>query len=139
MRSLTFKTLAITAVLAAVPLAGAQAKSGALDQEDMSARTFHGPRLTALTDQIAGIRQGIADARQGKEIDAAQAGRLDMRTDHIERTAERVASADHGRIPSQDYRHLLHRLDNVNLRLLDDTGGGFNIGDGSDGGVYPNG
>ena len=132
MRSLTFTTIAITTILAAMPLASAQASSDALDQ-DMSA-SFQGPRITALTDQVDGVRQGIADARQGRELDAGRAGRLDMRAERIERIAERLAAADRGRIPAQDYRRLLRRLDGIDQQLIDDTGGDLTIGNGSGGG-----
>ena len=64
---------------------------------------------------------------------------LHMRTAHISQAAEHVAASDHGRIPSAQYHDLLRRLDNVDQRLMNDTGSGFMMGDGSDGGNYPNG
>ena len=138
MRSFIPRTIAIASLLAVIPLAGAQARSSALDEE-ATMNNFHGPRISALIDQVDGVHQGIADARQGKEIDAAQARRLDMRTARIGHTAERIAAADHGRIPAARYHQLLRRLDNVDNRLMTDTGGNAPIGDGADGGTYPNG
>jgi hypothetical protein len=62
-----------------------------------------------------------------------------MRADRIDHAAERIAAADHGRIPSARYHQLLRRLDKVDNGLMNDTGGNLTIGDGSDGGTYPNG
>jgi hypothetical protein len=138
MRSFTPRILAVASLLAIVPLASAQARSSALDQNDTAAG-FHGPRLSAVIDQVDGVRQGIADARQGKEIGSTQARMLEMRADRIGRTAERIATADHGRISTARYHRLLRRLDNVDHRLMNETGGDFPIGNGADGGSYPNG
>jgi hypothetical protein len=138
MRSFIPRTIAIASLLAVIPLAGAQARSSALDEE-ATMNGFDGPRLSALIDQVDGVHQGIADARQGKEINTAQARKLEMRTDRIGHVAERIAAADHGRIPAARYHQLLRRLDNVDNRLMTDTGGNFTIGDGADGGTYPNG
>ena len=137
MRSFSPKTLLIASLLSALPLAGAYAKSGALDETPPTA--VNGPRLTALFDQAQGVRQGISDARQNHEIGAAEAHRLDMRLNAVAGTARRVAAADHGNLPAGRYHQMLRRLDRVDQRLLGDTGSGFAIGDGSDGGNYPNG
>jgi len=141
MRSLkTLRTAALTTLLIAVPLAGAYAAGhhkGALDASDPTDMT--GPRVTGLIEQAQGVEQGITDARQANTITAAEAQRLHMRAAHISQAAERTAAADHGRIPAAKYRDLLRRLDNVDQALMSDTGSGFMIGDGSDGGNYPNG
>ena len=47
---------------------------------------------------------------------------FDTRVDRVEHTAERVAAADHGRIPTARYHQLMRQLDNVNVRLQDHTG-----------------
>ena len=141
MRSLkTLRTAALTTLLVAVPLAGAYAAGhhkGALDASDPTDMT--GPRVTGLIEQVQGVEQGITDARQANTITAAEAQRLHMRAAHISQAAERTAAADHGRIPAAKYRDLLRRLDNVDQALMSDTGSGFMMGDGSDGGNYPNG
>lgn len=141
MRSSTSLRIATLAtLLVAAPLAGAYAAGhhkGALDASNPT--DFYGPRLTGFMDQVQGVKQGISDARQANTITPAEARVLDMRADRISRAAERVASSDRGRIPSAQYHQLLHRLDNLDQRLLTDTGSGFNMGDGSDGGSYPNG
>ena len=141
MRSLkTLRTAALTTLLIVVPLAGAYAAGhhkGALDASDPTDMT--GPRVTGLIEQVQGVEQGITDARQANTITAAEAQRLNMRAAHISQAAERTAAADHGRIPAAKYRDLLRRLDNVDQALMSDTGSGFMMGDGSDGGNYPNG
>ena len=145
MRSFTpktsLRTATLTAFLIAVPLAGAYAaghhNKGALDATDPTDMT--GPRVEALIAQVQGVRQGIVDARQANNITPAVAERLEMRTAHIGQAAEKVAASYHGRIPAAQYHDLLRRLDNVDQRLMVDTGSGFLIGDGADGGNYPNG
>jgi hypothetical protein len=119
MRSLTPKTIAIASLLAVIPLAGAYADQ---DPGAPTMNLFQGPRLSALVGQVDSVRQGIALARQGGHIDAVQARMLDARADRVQNAAERVAAADHGRIPSAHYRQLLRRLDNVSLRLQSHAG-----------------
>jgi hypothetical protein len=139
--STSLKTVTLAAALIAAPLAGAYAaghhRGGALDTPDPTDMT--GPRVTGLIDQVQGVDQGITDARQANNISAAEAQQLHMRAARISQAAERVAASDHGRIPSAQYHELLRRLDNVDQRLMNDTGSGFMMGDGSDGGNYPNG
>ncbi len=144
MRSFTsrtsLRTATLTAFLIAIPLAGAYAAGhhkGALDET--APTDFTGPRVEGLMDQVQGVSQGIVDARQANNITPAIAQRLEMRAARIGQEAERTAAADHGRIPAPQYQQLLRRLDNVDQRLQVDTGSGFMIGDGSDGGNYPNG
>ncbi|ESY01989.1 hypothetical protein NKJ16_10040 [Mesorhizobium sp. M0179] len=141
MRSLkTLRTATLTTLLITVPLAGAHAAGhhkGALDASDPTDMT--GPRVTGLIEQVRGVEQGIADARETKGISTSEARWLHLRAAHIGQAAERVAASDHGRIPAAQYHDLLRRLDNVDQRLMSDTGSGFMIGDGSDGGNYPNG
>ncbi|ESX46296.1 hypothetical protein NLY43_20720 [Mesorhizobium sp. C416B] len=141
MRSLkTLRTATLTTLLITVPLAGAYAAGhhkGALDASDPTDMTA--PRVTGLIEQVRGVEQGITDARETKGISTSEAQRLHLRAAHIGQAAERVAASDHGRIPAAQYHDLLRRLDNVDQRLMSDTGSGFMIGDGSDGGNYPNG
>ena len=138
--STSLKTATLAATLIAAPLAGAHAAGhhkGALDASDPT--DFTGPRVTSLIEQIQGVNQGITDAREANNISAAEARQLHMRAARISQAAEHVAASDHGRIPSAQYHELLRRLDNVDQRLMNDTGNGFMMGDGSDGGNYPNG
>ncbi|MDG4904401.1 MULTISPECIES: hypothetical protein [unclassified Mesorhizobium] len=141
MRALTsLKTATLAAILIAAPLAGAYAAGhhkGALDATDPT--DFTGPRVTSLIEQVQGVDQGIADARQANDISASEAQQLHMRAAHISQVAEHVAASDHGRIPAAQYHDLLRRLDNVDQKLRTDTGSGFLMGDGADGGHYPNG
>ena len=139
--STSLKTAALAAALITTPLAGAYAaghhRGGALDKPDPT--DFTGPRVTGLIDQIQGVDQGITYAREANSISASEAQQLHMRAAHISQAAQHVAASDHGRIPSAQYHDLLHRLDNVDQKLMNDTGSGFMMGDGSDGGNYPNG
>ncbi|TGQ67651.1 hypothetical protein EN829_029700 [Mesorhizobium sp. M00.F.Ca.ET.186.01.1.1] len=138
--SASLKTATLAAILIAAPLAGAYAAGhhkGALDATDPTDLT--GPRVEALIEQVRGVHRGIVDARQANNITSAVAGRLEMRTARISEAAEKIAASDHGRIPAAQYHDLLRRLDNVDQRLMIDTGSGFLMGDGSDGGNYPNG
>jgi hypothetical protein len=139
MRSFTPKTILIASLLSALPLAGAYARSSALDELVQAPTSMQGPRLSAVLNQAQGVEHGIADAREGREITSGQAHALEMRANRVAAMAQRVAAADHGRIPMARYHQLLRRLDNVDQRLLVDTGSAFNIGDGADGGHYPNG
>jgi len=138
--STSLKTITLAAALIAAPLAGAYAAGhhkGVLDAAPQA--EFIGPRVTSLIDQVQGVDQGITDARQANNISASEAQQLHMRAAHISLAAEHVAASDHGRIPSAQYHELLRRLDNVDQRLMNDTGSGFMMGDGDDGGNYPNG
>ncbi|MER9135231.1 hypothetical protein NKI20_02820 [Mesorhizobium sp. M0830] len=144
MRSFTprtpLRTATLAAFLIAVPLAGAYAAGhhkGALDATDPT--DFTGPRIDSVIQQVQGVRQGIVDAKRANNITPAVAQRLEMRTSHITQAAEKIAASDHGRIPAAQYHDLLRRLDNVDQRLRLNTGSGFLMGDGADGGNYPNG
>jgi hypothetical protein len=138
--STSLRTATLTAFLIAVPLAGAYAAGhhkGALDATDPTDLT--GPHVESLIDQVQGVKRGIVDARQANSITPAVAERLEMRAARISQAAGKIAASDHGRIPAAQYHDLLRRLDNVDQRLMVETGSGFMIGDGSDGGNYPNG
>jgi hypothetical protein len=138
--STSLKTATLATALIAAPLAAAYAAGhhkGVLDASDPT--DFTGPRVTSLIEQIHGVDQGITDAREANSISASEARQLHMRAAHISLAAQHVAASDHGRIPSAQYHDLLRRLDNIDQRLMDDTGSGFMMGDGSDGGNYPNG
>ncbi|RWD49415.1 MAG: hypothetical protein E5V89_20425 [Mesorhizobium sp.] len=138
--STSLKTATLAAVLIAAPLAGAHAAGHHKGALDASAPTdMTGPRATSLIEQVQGVDQGIRDAREANTISATEAEQLHMRAAHISQAAEKVAASDHGRIPAAQYHDLLRRLDHVDQKLMVDTGSGFLMGDGSDGGHYPNG
>ncbi|MBA1141891.1 hypothetical protein [Mesorhizobium neociceri] len=138
--------------------AGGVAYAGALDAADtVNDRAFHtdplvtgsigqaqgvdygitGGRVTALINQIQGVDKGIEDAMQVKKIEPAEAHRLHMRAAHISQAAQRAAG--HGAIPVGQYQQLLHQLDGLSQQLRVDTGSAFLMGNGGDGGYYPNG
>lgn len=122
MRSLTPKTIAIATLLAVVPLAGAYAASDPAEPTLNNINKLEGSRLEAMVGQIDSVRQGVAVAQQDKEITGAQARMFDARVDGVRRDAERVAAADHGKIPMSNYHQLMRRLDNVNAHIQDHTG-----------------
>ena len=96
------RTATLTAFLIGIPLTGAYAAShnrGVLDPTTPSDLT--GQRVEALIEQAQGVRQGIVDARQANSITPAVAEHLEMRTNQISRTAEKIAASDHGRIPAE--------------------------------------
>lgn len=143
MRSFTPKTILIASLFSALPLAGAYALPARhhhpSSMDDTDPTLLRGPRVSVLLDQVQGVDQGIVEAHQGDEIRAPEARMLENRANGVARMAERVAAENHGRVPAARYRQLLRRLDNVDQQLRVDTGGAFNIGDGSDSGHYPNG
>jgi hypothetical protein len=122
MRSFTLKTATLTALLLAVPFAGAYASESP----------------SVIIDQAQGLDQGIADARQQNTITPSVAQSLHIRAVRIGQAAERTAAKDHGRLPAGQSQQLLRRLDNLDQTLLVDTGGGFDFTDRGTNGIYPN-
>jgi hypothetical protein len=122
MRSFTLKTATLTALLVAVPFAGAYASESP----------------SVIIDQAQGVDQGIADARQQNTITPSVAQNLHMRAVRITQAAESAAAKDHGSLPADQSRQLLRRLDNLDQTLLLDTGGAFNIQYHETTGIYPN-
>ena len=118
MRSFTLKTAPFTALLIAVPIAGAYARG-----------LIVGDPPTVIIDQAQGLDQGIADAWQQNTITAAVAQSLHMRAVRIRQAAERAAAKDHGSIPAAQSQQLLHRLDNLEQTLRVNTGSAFAIND----------
>jgi hypothetical protein len=113
--------------------------TGSIDQAQGVDTGIAGPRVTALINQIRGVDQGITDARQANKIGAFEAHGLHMRAAHISQAAERTAAAGHGMISATQYRQLMHQLDDLSQTLRADTGSAFLMGNGGDGGYYPNG
>ncbi|MGX8007947.1 hypothetical protein ACVDG8_002545 [Mesorhizobium sp. ORM8.1] len=85
------------------------------------------PAAKAALDQLAGVKQGIIEARQAGKISQAQARDLMLQADTIQRTA------------STSSRSKLGQINELDQRLQRATGQGTYIGDGADGGYYPNG
>jgi hypothetical protein len=140
MRSFALKTATLAAILMTLPFASAHAAGHhGGDLQEPAPLVAPSLRLADFMDQLQGVSQGIRDARQTSAITPATAQGLEMRAGRIGQAAERFAAANHGSIPATQYHRLRQRLDNLDQRLLVDTGNGFNIGDGSDGGNYPNG
>src|ERR1700755_3429548 len=96
----TLRTATLTALLVAVPFAGAYAAE-------------NGPLESAFVNQVQGVENGIADARQQNKITPAEAQKLHMQAAQISQAAESIAATDHGSVPAEQYRQLLRRLDNV--------------------------
>ncbi|OHV90050.1 hypothetical protein [Mesorhizobium sp. ORS 3428] len=123
------KTAALAALIAAVPFTGAYAASAG----------FYTPRTAGLIDQAQSVDQGITAARQMDKIKPDEARSLHVRTAHISRVAQRAATAGHGSISAPQYQQLVAQLDHVSQSLRNATGSSPLIGDGADGGYYPNG
>jgi hypothetical protein len=149
MRSFLIPTIALATILAATPLAAAYAAghgASPAGNDDHTTRLdeqmppiAHGARLTNILNNLQGIDQGIADARQEKRITPATARSLQVQASTIGASAERVARADHGRVPNPQYRKLIGQIDNLDQALLTDTGSGFSMNDHAGGMAYPNG
>lgn len=123
MRSFSPRTLLAASLLSALPLAGAYAHPGPLD--DVAPPVMHGPRLATVLDQVQGVDDGIADARRADKIDAGQARRLEMRAERVARMAQRDAAEDHGLLPMTRYHRILRRLDHVDEQLRVDDGDAY--------------
>ncbi len=131
MHRIKSRTIIFATVLAAVPLTGAYAAKhhkGALDEPVAMDTSFDGSHLRAALNQLQGVEQGIADAKQGNLISSAEAHKLTAWANQIRHGASRTG-----------YRQVLQQVDDLNTSLLNDTGQNINMGDGSDGGSYPNG
>jgi hypothetical protein len=140
MRSFTPKTLALASALVIVPFAGAFAASSTAASSLPDGQygytvvaKFQGPRVDAIVGQLQSIDNGVNDALNAKEISPAQAHRMEARAGQIEKTAEKTASADHGKIPMAQYDQLLHRVDRLDQRLDTYNGTALQFTNGNDG------
>ncbi|KAA3451853.1 hypothetical protein C7I87_04165 [Mesorhizobium sp. SARCC-RB16n] len=123
MRNFSPKIIAIASLLAAVPLSSAYAvHRHRVEPGGMSVEA------RAVLDQLQGVKQGIVEAMDAKAITPEQEHDLMMQADNIRRSAT-----------GGTYRGLLGQIQNLDQQLRDDSGGGIYMGDGSDGGYYPNG
>ncbi|MER9656397.1 hypothetical protein NKJ26_23370 [Mesorhizobium sp. M0152] len=124
MRIFTPRIIAIASLLAAAPLSSAYAvQRHRVEPQGMSVAA------RVVLDQLQGVKQGIIHARTAKAITDEQEHELMTRADAIYRSA-----ADGGA-----YRDLLGQVGDLDQQLRNAAGGGFYIGDGADGGYYPNG
>lgn len=132
MRSFTPKIIAVATVLAVVPLSGAYAAHhhhrGAVDTESITASVPMDREARAALDQLQGIRQGILEAREVGRLTPDQARDLMMQAEGIQHTASRSGGSA-----------LLGQINDLDQQLQDMTGQGTYMGDGADGGYYPNG
>ncbi|MGX7874727.1 hypothetical protein ACVDG5_019980 [Mesorhizobium sp. ORM6] len=124
MHNFTPKIIAIASLLAAVPLSSAYAvQRHRVEPGGMSVEA------RAVLDQLQGVKQGIVEAMAAKAITPEQEHDLMMQADSIHRSATGGGA----------YRGLLSQIENLDQQLRLDSGAGFYIGDGADGGYYPNG
>ncbi|RWN35998.1 MAG: hypothetical protein EOR95_10735 [Mesorhizobium sp.] len=121
LRPKSLRTATLAALLVAVPFAGAYA----------------GPRETALINQIQSVDTGIRAAMQANQLEPGEARDLRTQITQLDRAAQRAARD--GTIPVTQYQQLLAQLDDVSQKLRAATGSAFLIGNGADGGYYPNG
>lgn len=134
MRSFTPKIIAAAAVLAALPISGAYAAHRhhrpAVDTQAITAAVPMDKEARAAYDQLQGVRQGILEARELGKITPEQAHGLLMEADGLHAAALRSGGGESA---------LFGQINDLDQRLQDMTGQGTYIGDGSDGGYYPNG
>ena len=129
MRSFTPKIIAAASIFAAIPLSSAYAVHRHHRIDTMTTASVPAdPEARAAMEQLLGVKQGIRDAMEVGKITADQARDLMQQADTIQHTALR--SGD---------RSALGEINNLDQRLQDATGQGIYMGDGSDGGYYPNG
>ena len=131
MRSFMPKIIVAASVLAAIPLSSAYAvhrHHRAKIDTMTTASVPADPTAKAALDQLLNVRQGIREARQAGKITQDQARDLMQQADAIQRTA--LTSGD---------RSALGQINALDQRLQNATGQGTYMGDGADGGYYPNG
>lgn len=124
MRTFTPRIIAIASLLAAVPLSSAYAVHR--HKVEPQAMSVEG---RAVLEQLQGVTQGIVEARDAKAITPEQEHDLMIQADSIHRAAAGGGVS----------RELLGQIEDLDQQLQLDAGGGFYIGDGGDGGYYPNG
>ncbi|TPI72775.1 hypothetical protein [Mesorhizobium sp. B2-8-9] len=127
MRSSTPKLIAAASIFAAIPLSSAYAvhRHHRAQVDTMTTASVPAePEARAATQQLLGVKQGIRAARQAGKITQEQARDLMRQADGIQPTGGRSA---------------IGRINELDQRLRNATGQGNYMGDGSDGGYYPNG
>ena len=124
MRSFTPKIIAAAAIFAAIPLSSAYAVHRHKVDTTTTASVPADPETRAVFDQLQGVKQGIREARDAGKLTAGQARDLMQQADTV-----RVSEG----------RSALGQINALDQRLQNDTGQGTYMGDGADGGYYPNG
>ncbi|CDX11728.1 conserved exported hypothetical protein [Mesorhizobium sp. ORS 3324] len=131
MGSFMLKTIAAASIFAAIPLSSAYAvhRHHRAQLDTMTTASIPAdPKTKAALDQLLNVRQGIREARAAGKITQDQARDLMQQADTIQRTA--LTSGD---------RSALGQINALDQRLQNATGQGTYMGDGADGGYYPNG
>jgi predicted component of type VI protein secretion system len=127
MRSFIPKLIAAASIFAAIPLSSAYAvhrhHRAAVDTTTTASVPMD-PQARAATEQLLGVKQGIRNARELGKISEGQARELMQQADSMQRAGGRSAIA---------------QINELDQRLQQATGQGTYMGDGSDGGYYPNG
>ncbi|TPJ34863.1 hypothetical protein [Mesorhizobium sp. B2-8-3] len=125
MRSFIPKLIAAASIFAAMPLSSAYAvhrhHRAAVDTTTTASVPMD-PEARAATEQLLGVKQGIRNARELGKISEGKARELMQRADSIQRGGSAIG-----------------QINELDQRLQDATGQGTYMGDGSDGGYYPNG
>ncbi|TPI37749.1 hypothetical protein FJW07_18495 [Mesorhizobium sp. B3-1-9] len=125
MRSFIPKLIAAASIFAAMPLSSAYAvhrhHRAAVDTTTTASVPMD-PEARAATEQLLGVKQGIRNARELGKISEGKARELMQQADSIQRGGSAIG-----------------QINELDQRLQDATGQGTYMGDGSDGGYYPNG
>ncbi|WP_352821043.1 hypothetical protein [Mesorhizobium sp. M0410] len=90
-----------------------------------------------MINQIQSVETGIQGAIQANKLEPGEARDLRTQVAQLDRAAEWAARE--GTMPSTQDQQLLAQLDDVSQKVRADTGSAFLIGNGADGGYYPNG
>ncbi|RWM08054.1 MAG: hypothetical protein E5X80_03255 [Mesorhizobium sp.] len=131
MRSFTPKIIVAASIFAAIPLSSAYAvhRHHKAEVDTMATASVPAdPKARAALDQLLNVRQGIRQAREAGKITQDQARALMQQADSIQ----------HAVLTSRD-RSALGQINALDQRLQNATGQGTYMGDGADGGYYPNG
>ncbi|MER9299514.1 hypothetical protein NKI38_23890 [Mesorhizobium sp. M0621] len=130
MRTFMPKIIAAASIFAAIPLSSAYAVDRhhrvKVDTQT-TASVPADPEARAASEQLLGVKQGIRAARKTGKITQDQARDLMQQADIIQHTA------------STSVRSKLGQINALDRRLQAATGQGTYMGDGADGGYYPNG
>jgi hypothetical protein len=131
MSSFMPKIIAAASIFATIPLSSAYAvhrHHRAQVDTTTTASVPTDPAARAAVEQLLSVKQGIRQAREAGKITQDQARDLMQQADTIQHTA--LTSGD---------RSALGQINAVDQRLQNATGQGTYMGDGADGGYYPNG
>ena len=119
------KLIAAASIFAAIPPSSAYAvhRHHRAQVETMTTASVPAdPQARAATQQLLGVKQGIRTAREMGKISEGQARELMQQADSIQRGGSTIG-----------------QINALDQRLQNATGQGTYMGDGADGGYYPNG